>query len=120
ARAPAGTPVLLANRSAQFMKLAARALFRRCQSVLHTDLEWPGYLAILEAECRRTRGRLVCCPVRDACLRQGLEVAEFVRSIATRYRCEQCEGIFLSAVSFEGIRLPVAAIVAALSQVRPP
>src|SRR6266849_1228510 len=54
--APAGTPVLLANRSAQLMQLAAKALFRRCGSVLHTDLEWPGYRTIIDSEARRTRG----------------------------------------------------------------
>lgn len=116
----AGTPVLLASRSAQLMKLAAAALFRRCQSVLHTDLEWPGYLAILDAECRRARGRLVCFAARDACLRQGLGADEFVRTLVACYRHEQCQGFFLSAVSFEGVRLPVAEIVAVLSHVRPP
>jgi hypothetical protein len=117
---PAGTPVLLANRSAQLMQLAARALIRRCGVVLHTDLEWPGFLAILEDERRRGRGRLVSFPAREACLRHGLQATEFVRSLATQYRREQCEGLFLSAVSFEGVRLPVAEIVASLSSVRPP
>lgn len=83
AGATAGTPVLLASRSAQLMKLAAAALFRRCGSVLHTDLEWPGYLAILDAECRRAQGRLVCFAARDACLRRGLVAAE---SAAGRHR----------------------------------
>ncbi|HYT87565.1 MAG TPA: aminotransferase class V-fold PLP-dependent enzyme [Gemmataceae bacterium] len=120
AGAPARTPVLLANRSAELMKLAARALFRRCGSVLCTDLEWPGYLAILDAERRRGEGCLVCFAAREACFRQGLQATEFVRSVASRYRREQCEGLFLSAVSFEGVRLPVAQIVASLSDVRPP
>jgi hypothetical protein len=120
AGAPHGTPVLLANRSAELMKLAGRALFRRCGCVLHTDMEWPGFLAILDAERRRSRGHLVLFPAREACLRRGLTAAELVRALAGRYRREQCEGLFLSAVSFEGIRLPVADIVASLSDVRPP
>src|SRR4051812_39559175 len=36
---PPDAEVLLAHRSTQLMKLAARALFRRCRRVLHTDLE---------------------------------------------------------------------------------
>ena len=120
AGAPPRTPVLLANRSAALMKLAARALFRRCGSVLHTDLEWPGFLAILDAERRRARGRLVVFPAREACLRRCLPAAEFVRALATWYRREQCEGLFLSAVSFEGVRLPIAEVIASLSNVRPP
>ena len=120
AGAAADTPIFLANRSAQLMKLTARALFLRCHSVLHTDLEWPGYLAALDAERRRRRGRLVCFPARDLILRQGLRVADFVRALAVHYRREQCEGLFLSAVSFDGIRLPLNEIVAALSKGRAP
>jgi hypothetical protein len=120
AGAPPRTPVLLANRSAQLMKLAARGLFRRCGAVLHTDLEWPGFLAILDAERRRSRGRLAFFPAREACFRGGLQAAEFIRALATHYRREQCEGLFLSAVSFEGVRLPIAEVIVSLSDVRPP
>jgi hypothetical protein len=66
------------------------------------------------------QSHVVSFPARDACLRQGLRAAEFVQSLVTMYRRERCEGLFLSAVSFEGIRIPIAEIVTALSHFRPP
>ena len=66
------TEVLLAQRSAQLMRLAARALFRRCTRVLHTDLEWPGYLRILRAEGTRVGRDAVCLPVREDIFRDRI------------------------------------------------
>ncbi len=43
-------PVLLANRSAQLMRLAARLLFHPCNNVLVTDTGWPCYQDVLAAE----------------------------------------------------------------------
>jgi hypothetical protein len=60
-------PVLVAARSAQLMKLAARLLFQRCRRILAVDLGWPGYHAILAAEghrlAREVRGG--CTPRAD-------------------------------------------------------
>src|SRR5262249_39589872 len=55
-------PVLLASRSSELMRLAARLLFERCRRVLVTDLEWPAYLAILERERARAGGEIVTVP----------------------------------------------------------
>ena len=108
------TDVLVAARSSQLMRLAARALFRRCGRVLHTDLEWPGYLAILRAEGDRVRREAVCVPVRDAVLTGGLTRDGLVRKLADSFRATDCEGLFLSDVSFEGVRLPVAELLGEL------
>jgi len=61
-------PVLLANRSAQLMKLAGRLLCHPCEHILGTDLGWPGYHDILEAECRRAGRSFTAVPVRDRLL----------------------------------------------------
>ena len=53
AGSPADLPVLLANRSAQLMKLAARLLFHPCDNVLVTDVGWPPYHDVLAAEAAR-------------------------------------------------------------------
>src|SRR5207249_3439714 len=45
--------VMMANRTSYLMRLAARCLFRVCQRVLTTDVEWPGYLTLLENERSR-------------------------------------------------------------------
>jgi hypothetical protein len=120
AGAEAGAPVLLANRSAQLMKLAARLLFRHCRRVLVTDLEWPDYLAVLaRAAGRRGRG-LTRAHLRSAVLDDRCPAAEVVARVVARYRAQGCDGLFLTAVTHEGLRVPVAEILAALAVARQP
>jgi selenocysteine lyase/cysteine desulfurase len=116
---PPGTGVLLAHRSAQLMRLAARVLFHRCARVLHTDLEWPGYLATLRAEGKRLHRDLVCAPVRAPVFRDAVPAEDLVARLAAQYRRRHCDGLFLSAVSSEGVRLPVAGLLEALEHTRP-
>jgi hypothetical protein len=120
AGAPGASDVLLANRSAQLMKLAARALFLRCRKVLHTDLEWPGYLALLEGERRRANGELLCLPIRSAVYREKLPARDLTALVVRQYRREGCDGLFLSSVTFQGVRLPARAILECLSRGTPP
>ena len=54
---PRQRQVLVANRSAQLVRLAARLLCRRCENILVTDMEWPAYIKALAAECQHS-GRL--------------------------------------------------------------
>ena len=106
--------VILAGRSSELMRLAARLLFRRCERVLVTDLEWPGYLRILEEERARTGRALVVVPLRSAVFFDKLTAGCVVGSVASYHREHGCDGAFLSAVSFHGVRVPVGRIVAAL------
>ena len=55
---------LLAGRSANLAKLAARLLFRNGGTVLHTDLTWPSYTEILRRTARKAKGRIECLRVR--------------------------------------------------------
>ena len=114
------TEVFLAQRSAQLMQLAARALFRRCKRVMHTDLEWPCYLRLLEAEGAQIGRDTVCLPVREAIFRDRISADELVALVASHYRRQDCDGLFLSAVSYEGVRFPVAGLIERLSLGRPP
>ncbi|MCI0457461.1 MAG: aminotransferase class V-fold PLP-dependent enzyme [Gemmataceae bacterium] len=100
-------PLLLAARSAQLMKFAARLLFHPCANVLVTDTGWPSYHAILERE-RGPRGRLITqVSIRDAILREQATEEDIVARISSAYFRHHCDGLFLTAVSNEGIRLPV-------------
>ena len=114
------TEVFLAQRSAQLMRLAARALFRRCKRVLHTDLEWPCYLRTLQAEGERIGRSTVSLPVREAIFRDRMPAEELVTLVANYYRQQHCDGLFLSAVSYEGVRFPVGALIERLSLSRTP
>lgn len=111
AGSPADFPVLLANRSAQLIKLAARLLFLTCRNVLTVDAGWPPYHDALAAERDRVGRRTTTVPVRREVF-DGRETAgELIDRIVRSYRQNHCDGLFLPAVSHDGIRLPVEPIV---------
>jgi hypothetical protein len=117
---PAARKVFVANRSAQLVRLAARALCRRCDNILISDLEWPAYLQILSAECRRHQRTITAVPVRHAVFREKISKAALTDRLASCYRNQNCDGLFLSAVTFQGIRLPVAELIAELNDKEKP
>jgi hypothetical protein len=100
-------PVLIANRSAQLMKLAARLLFHPCRNVLVTDLSWPAYHDILDAEARRASKCVTTVPVLQDILAARVSEDEVVERLRAEFLRRGCDGLFLTAVSNRGIRLPV-------------
>ena len=107
-------PVLLATRSAALMRLAARLLFHPCRNVLVTDLGWPAYHAILEAEQSRIGRRVTAVPLLRYLLNGELSEDEAVDVLRAAYLREGCDGLFLTAVSNLGIRLPIERLVRSL------
>ena len=103
--------VLLASRSAQLMKLAARLLFRLCRNVLVTDLSWPSYREILERVRDSAKNRLTTLPLRRTLLRDHVQQEEVVDRIVQHFLRNACDGLFLPAVDNLGIRLPIEQIV---------
>jgi selenocysteine lyase/cysteine desulfurase len=104
-------PVLIANRSAQVMKLSARILFHPCRNVLTTDLDWPGYREILNTECRRANRTLTPIAIRSTLLRNNLSDTELVEYLRKQFFRNNCDGLFLTAVSNDGIRFPIRRLV---------
>ena len=113
---PRDRQVFVANRSAQLVRLAARLLCLRCENILVTDMEWPAYLAILAAECRRMGRIVTTVPVRHAIFRGGISQQELVDRLAACYRRQNCDGLLLSAVTFEGVRQPIKELVETLGE----
>lgn len=111
----ATAPAWIASRSATFMRLAAAMLCQRCRRILITDTTWPPYRRILQRECRRRGGDLVVLSVRRWILRQGATRESLVQRVAGLYDRRRCDGAFLTAISNDGIRLPVAAIFDAMN-----
>ncbi len=111
AHSPTDLPVLLANRSAQLMKFAGRWLFHRCDNVLIVDAGWPAYRQILEREGQRADGRVSVAAVRDSILFQQVTSNEIVTVVESAFTTKKCDGLFLPAVTHDGIRLPIASIV---------
>ena len=60
-----------------------------------------------------------CAPVRDAVFRDAVPADELIARLAALYRRRSCDGLFLSAVSYEGVRLPVAGLLKALEHAGP-
>lgn len=103
-------PVFVANRSTQLMKLATGTLFTRCRSVLTTDIDWPAYCTLHQKGQRKGHAMHVVT-IRDAILRERATPHEIVRRIAVEFLKRECDGLFLTAVSHDGLRLPVEEIV---------
>ncbi len=111
-------PVLLASRSASLVKLAARLLFHPCRNVLTTDLDWPVYSATLAAEAKRGNRIITAVAVRDAVLSGRLGEDEVVDLLCRRFAEAGCDGLYLTAVSNLGVRLPCEQIVRRLEATR--
>lgn len=114
--APPETRVFLASRSSALMKLTARAFFLQCRRVLVTDLTWPGYAKLLERERTRIGRKVETLSVRSKILDDRASAGEIARLIARYFRDRRCDGIFLPAVSHEGIRLPLGEILSLLKE----
>jgi hypothetical protein len=99
--------VLVANRSAQLVRLAAKLLCQRCENILVTDMEWPAYIRALATECQRTGRLLTMVPMRDAILRDKIGQDQAIDQLLDHYRRHNCNGVFLSAVTYQGVQLPV-------------
>lgn len=117
--APA-SPILLANRTAQLMRLAARLFAERCKRVLVTDLTWPSYRRILEVERRREHVGLTTVPLRREIMRGELNWSGAIDRIAQHYERMRCDGLLLPVVSHDGFRLPVDSLFRAISRIQPP
>jgi Aminotransferase class-V len=103
--------IRFASRSASLMKCAAKLLFRRCRSVLITDLTWPAYERILLREQRRTGNRIHKVAIRRLLLQGRLAPSELIERLAEQFASLQCDGLFLPLVDNLGLHLPAPEIV---------
>lgn len=116
---PPDLPVLVASRSAQLMTLAARLMYGPCRNVLVTDLGWPAWHEILAGAAERAKCRLTVAPVREGVLRDDWTEEEVAARVLGCFRRSGCDGLFLTAVSNLGVRLPVARIASGAELVGP-
>jgi len=106
--------IVFANRTASLMSLASKMLFARCRNVLVTDLNWNSFNPILNASIPNTTCRTSEVRIRDLILIKGASVEEVIQLLLTEYSNKGCDGLFLPAISHDGIQLPVKAIVEAI------
>ena len=106
-------PVLIANRLTNLMQFAARMLFHPCRHIMVTDLDWSPYRTILENEARRADRRITLVSVRSMLASDQTTEEEVVEALQRRFHQSKCDGLFLTAVSHQGIRFPVERVVRA-------
>jgi selenocysteine lyase/cysteine desulfurase len=104
----------LAGRSTNLMKLAARFLFRGGKRILSTDLTWPSYAKILNRERSRTNGSIERLRIHAAILGREISGPDLVEMVVKRFVATNCAGVFLPAMTHDGIRLPIADLIHAL------
>jgi hypothetical protein len=62
-------------------------------------------MAVLEAECRRTGRILTNVPIRQVVFRERIPKEELVGQLVTHYKQHDCDGLFLSTVTYQGVRI---------------
>lgn len=108
---PSDSPPLLASRSANLAKLAARLLFRNGGSVLVTDLIWPSYADILQRIARKAKGQIEYLRIRARILRREISPQQLIETMMDRFLSRRCTGLMFPHVSHDGICLPANEIV---------
>jgi hypothetical protein len=108
---PPDFPVLLANRSAQLMNLAARLFFLRCRNALTCDLGWPAYQEILERTTSLSEVKVTLVPLHQMVFEGNATADDVIDAVVKAYLKNQCDGLFLPAVSNLGVRIPIEQIV---------
>ena len=116
---PVDSRPLLAGRSTNLMKLAANLLFQGGKRVLVTDFTWPSYEKILKREARKANGRIESVRVRAAILRREISGAKLIDRMLKRIVATKCDGVFLPAISHDGIRLPIEEVIQAIRNSAP-
>ena len=109
-----GRSVLLASHSAAHARVATSLLFGPCRRVLTTDLSWSPFRRTLERAAARGGRELVVLPVRELLDRDRPTPGQLADHLRDRFRALGCDGLFLTAVSHDGLRLPAAETVAAV------
>lgn len=106
--------VLLAQRTAQLMRLASRVLFRQCEHVLTTDLSWPAWQAILNDEATRHQRRVTQIPLAHAAITERWSASDVIDHLTWAFQRNGCDALFLPAVSNLGVTIPFAELLTTL------
>lgn len=115
AKAPPTSTCLLASRSTNLMRFAAEVMSQRCRRALVLDLCWKPFVSIARRTFRRSGTEPLPLDIRSSASTSRMSAADIATTIASAFVDRNCDGIFLPAVSHDGIRLPVDLI---LKQIR--
>ena len=111
---PQGGTAHFFSQSSALLRFAADCLFERAQRVLVTDLGWPAYTAALNDIAIARHKSLSVVSLKDQLLRDKIDDHDLIEQVVAAYGQRGCDAIFLSDISYLGVRLPVERILARL------
>ncbi len=111
---PAG-PTFLFSASQSMIRFAAECLFDSAGKVLTTDLAWPPYLEALQKVAAQRDATLHVVRLRKMVFDGSANIDAVVQAVAQAYRAHDCDGLFLSDISYLGVRIPVRQIIDGLT-----
>ncbi len=90
-------------------------MFDVASTVLTTDLAWPAYLEILQSVAARRNATLHVVRLRRMVFNGSANVDPVVQAFVQAYRVHDCDGLFLSGISYLGVRVPLRQIIDGLA-----
>lgn len=106
--------LVLGTSSNTLIQIAGRLLFGPCRRVMTTDFVWPVYRKVLERLAIARSRELVVVPVRDLVFSDRPNNGELTQFLCDQYTKNGCDGVFLTSVSYDGIRLPAERVIKTL------
>ena len=113
---PAACETHFFTQSSSLIRFAADCLFDRAHRVLVTDLGWPAYTATLHDMAFARRKSLHVVSLKDQVLHDGLDENDLIEQIVAAYQQRGCDAIFLSDITYLGVRLPLERILTRLDE----
>ena len=99
----------LFGQSSSMIRFAAECMFARANRVLVTDLAWPAYVDALKKVAAAHGKSVGIVSIRDAVFSDNVEASDVVEQIVEGFDCRNCDGLFLSDISYLGVRIPAEA-----------
>ena len=118
-RQPTGLPTHFFGQSSALIRFAAQCLFDKSHRVMVTDLAWPAYVRVLQQVATEKDRELCLIPLRHIVMSDRANKADVVRHLSQAYQRYQCDGLFLSDITYLGIKLPVKELLAELMPSNP-
>ena len=106
--------LMAASNSAVLMKLVARSIFSVGRRLMVTDLVWRNHLRLLQLEARRTNNEIIVVPLRQHLVNPDFSANGIADFVSDTFISQQCDSLFLTAVSSDGIRLPIDLILSGI------
>lgn len=112
--------VLFASRTFELARFSIDLLLKKSKRPFSTDLDWPEYNNLLKQASKARKRTPVTFSIRDKIFRENKSESQVIESITKSYSENKCDGLFLTVISNDGIRLPVVKAIKSLSKLSSP